>query len=870
MNFQKNIEDALQLSSSPVSLINGKWRVVERKKLWQELGSKIFDRHLKKIKQCAVTVLSEHDPQFDLPPDERYAANIYGKVLKYSTELRRGLAETLALLGTNPDALTNFSPQHQGWKPRDTAVLAVREILENADWVLWGSLNDLLPALAEAAPREFLDAVENALDQSPCPFDELFSQEHGGAGGRNYLTGLLWALETLAWDDDHLVRVCVILGELAARDPGGNWANRPANSLTEIILPWHPQTIAPIERRKVAVKTLVDEVPDVAWKLLISLLPRQHQMSSGTHKPAWQNTIPDDWEARVTSEDYWEQVTSYAEMAVSMAINDIDKLAQLIGILDKLGSPYFDKLLEHLSSEEICGKPEDQRLKLWTHLTEFASRHRRFSNEEWALNDERVSKIEDVAAKLAPKNPFNLHRRLFSYSAFDLYAESETGEERLNQDRQQAIKEILAHGGMDMVLKFAESVESPWDVGRSLGAIAEVENDNRILPALLETENTNLAQLTSAYVSCRQYINGWKWVDSFDTLNWSASQIGQFLSYLPFLKETWHRVTNWLGKSEKEYWRKTSANPYRDHIDGDLGFAIDKLIEYDRPYTAIRCLRQMKHNKQPLDKFRSVKALMAAISSQESPEEISVHNIIEIIKDLQNDPDIDPDTLFQIEWAYLNLLDEPYFADTSPKSLENRLASDPEFFCEMIRLIYRSKKETESPKKFSEREKAIAENAYKLLDKWKIPPGKQLDGQFLPEKFTEWLTQTKDVCEESGHLEVAIMHIGKVLIHAPSDPEDLWIHRTVASALNARDAKKMRDYFWIGILNSRGVHKIDPTGKPERELAEKYKQKAEEVEDAGYHRFADTLRRLAERYEREAETYIAEHDAEMRMFQDKS
>ena len=105
---------------------------------------------LEALKQCAVTVLSE-------------------KALKYSNGLQKGLAETLALLGTNPGALTNFLPQHQGWKPKDTANLAVREIFENADWVLWGSLNDLLPVLAEASPNEFLDVVENAFAPIPLP-----------------------------------------------------------------------------------------------------------------------------------------------------------------------------------------------------------------------------------------------------------------------------------------------------------------------------------------------------------------------------------------------------------------------------------------------------------------------------------------------------------------------------------------------------------------------------------------------------------------------------------------------------------------------------------------------------------------------------
>ena len=840
------LREMLQQAISPVTFINGRWQVMDRKGMWQALGGRVFDDTLDALKQCAITVLSEHDPRFELPPDERYAANIYGKILKYSTGLRKGLAETLALLGTDPDALTNFSQQHQGWKPKDTANLAVREIFENADWVLWGSLNDLLPVLAEASPNEFLDAVENALNQFPGPFDELFSQERGGVEGRNYLVDLLWALETLAWDVEYLVRACVILGELAARDPGGHSLNRPANSLATILLPWLPQTTAPIAKREVAIKTLMNEVPDVAWNLLISLLPRQRQRSFRTRKPAWRNTIPDDWVDGVTQEERMKQVVSYAEMAVSIASNDIDKLSQLVGDLNHLPKPSLDKLLEHLSSEEICNKRENQRFKLWTKLTEFTAIHRHSSESKWALSDKILSKIEDVAAKIAPENPFYLHRRLFSSHAFLLYEESETGEERLNQDRQQAIKEIMADGGMDMVLQFAESVEFPWDVGRSLGTIAQAETDKYILPALLETENTKLALFASAYVSCRQYINGWKWVDGFDTSNWSAVQIGQFLSYLPFTKETWHRATDWLDKSEKEYWTRTSARPY--HADSDLGFAIDKLIEYDRPHAAIKCLlHQMKYNKQPLDKARSVKALMDAISSQEPLPEMGTHTIIEIIEALQDDPDTDPDDLFQIEWAYLSLLAQY----TSPKTLENRLSSDPEFFCEVIRLIYRSEKETEPAKEFSEQEKAVAENAYKLLDNWMTLPGTQSNGQFLPEQFTEWLNRTKETCDESGHLEVALLHIGQVLIHVPPDPEGLWIHRTVASALNAKDVEEMRNGFWTGMFNSRGVYEIDPMGKPERELAQKYKQKAKEVENAGYHRIAVILRKLAERYEQD-------------------
>jgi len=155
--------------------------------------------------------------------------------------------------------------------------------------------------------------------------------------------------------------------------------------------------------------------------------------------------------------------------------------------------------------------------------------------------------------------------------------------------------------------------------------------------------------------------------------------------------------------------------------------------------------------------------------------------------------------------------------------------------------------------------KAIATNAWRLLHEWKTPPGLRDEEGFSAEHFNEWLQRVKTLCRESGHLEVALIKIGEVLIHAPSDPDGLWIHRTVATALNDRDAEDMRNGFRTGAYNSRGVHYVDPTGKPERELAEKYRSKAEAVENAGFQRFAVTLRELADSYEREAERIIDEH-----------
>lgn len=854
----KKAREILHCPDSPLSLKNGIWKVVNRAELWSLLGSRILDQNLDTFRSLAVSVLKEPDPAFELPAEERYAASIHGKVLKCSHVLRKGIAEGLANLGSRPEACANCS---QG-KAEATCVLVIRELLTNADWVLWGSLNGLLPTMAEAAPGEFLDAVEKAMRLTPCPFDELFSQEGNGITGDNYLTGLLWALEGLAWDEQHMVRVCVALAELASHDPGGQWANRPSNSLATILLPWLPQTLAPVEKRKVAVQTVLKECPDIAWNLIIQLLPNQRQSSSESHKPNWRKTIPDDWEKGVTHQEYCQQASFYAELAVAAAGQDTARLSALIDYFDNLLEPAFDQLLQALASQPISELPEEQRLSIWDHLTKFTNKHRRFADAKWALPDEMIARIEHVAGQLAPTNPFNLYHHLFTDCYFDLYEKNGDWEEqrkKLDARRETAISKIFQQDGVVGVIRFAESVSSPDQVGHALGVIADDVFERALLPHFLDPGDNKRHSLVSGFILRRYYLEGWKWCDDLDKSDWTPEQKGQFLACLPFTKETWDRASDWLQAHESEYWTRTGANAYQ--ADGDLAIAIEKLIEHGRPHAAINCLGMMLQNKQPIDSNQCVRALLAALSSSEPSYAMDGDDdIVELIKFLQAEPTVNQDDLFRVEWAYVPLLDRHRGA--APQLLESRLANDPEFFCEVIRLIYRSKKEDQPSREPTEESKAIATNAWRLLHEWRTPPGTQQDGKFSEERFTEWLQRVKEVCTESGHLEVALINIGEVLILAPPDPDGLWIRRAVAAALNDREADDMRDGYRTGTYNLRGVHCVDPTGKPERELAEQFRSKAEEVENAGFQRFAVTLRGLADSYDREAERIIAEHKQE--------
>ena len=141
--------------------------------------------------------MGEADPRLELQPDQRWAANIYGHNRRFSGHLRRGLAETYAMLAGRSERTLDHA------NPASRADALVRELFATpTDANRWYALADVLPLLAEAAPVAFLDAVERGPVADEAVRACLFQQD--GVIGGSRVAHLLWALERLAWSADHL------------------------------------------------------------------------------------------------------------------------------------------------------------------------------------------------------------------------------------------------------------------------------------------------------------------------------------------------------------------------------------------------------------------------------------------------------------------------------------------------------------------------------------------------------------------------------------------------------------------------------------------------------------------------------------------
>lgn len=830
----------------PVLLDGKKFKPVARYETWQQLAPFLTDADLIRFGAAAVKVLLETAPELEVPKQERHLAGMREMPATYSQSLKEGLAETLALLGAKGRQLPVSANLAEGIA-RET----VARLLKGADWKRWASLSSVAPKLAEAAPAEFLDALDATLaklDQSP--LKEVFAARGDAPFGRNYHAGLLWALEVLAWSSDHLNRVVTILTRLAQFPLPANIGNNPLATLRGIFITWLPQTLASVEARKAAVECVIEEDPKIGWKLLLGVLPEGHQMGHNNQKPHWRdNWFPAEWSEGVTRAEMYRQVKNYAELAVKLAMDDLGKLVELIERWEHLPKEVFQSVLTYLESDAAKARPMAERFSLWEKLANEVGRHRKYAGSDWAMPEEELQRLDKAAEAIKPSDPAVIHRRLFNdydhhfFTGDDYNAEAK----KVAQMRTDAVGEILQANGAGYFLEMAKSVKLPLELGGALGRLGKVEIGPLILPGLLESEKP-LFELMAGYVWARYYQATIDWVKSIDVASWSPAQVGIFFARLPFRPDVWELAEARLGDIRWEYWRRICPNPYQ--AQGHLRDAAQKSLDNGRPEIAVACLNAMHHLNEKVPTTLAIAAVKQLVTSSDAIQRFNQHELLEVIKAIQEAPDAKEDDVYEIELQCLPLLDR--FSGGRPVFLERRLANVPAFFHEVITVCFRSEQDAEKGVEPNPDVKARAQHVFGLIYNWHTPPGTTRENKLDEAVFANWFAEVQAMCEASGHWSIAQQMIGKALMYGPAGLVDIINLPLVAKTLDAPGHDHVRRGLRMEIFNSRGVHGFT-RGKEELEIAQRHREHATKYDLAKYPRIAETLRSLAEGYEREAE-----------------
>lgn len=856
--FIGNLKKWLYQPDPPILKIGEIWRLTSPLDAFFALSPFLIRDDFEKLKEVSLKVLREIAPSLDLDPEKRWMAPVYGKEAKYSKTLREGIVQTLVLIAVFGDNVKELDLPYS-YLPQTWVDCVIRELLDNADWKLWYSLSGVLPFIAEASPSSFLDAVEDSLSQELPPIMGMFSETDDILTSHSAHPSLLWALEGLAWDPNLLGRVTLILGKLAGLDPGGKLANRPINSLRTIFLLWSPHTFATLEQRLKTLDVLIEREPEIGWKLLISLMPRNHDSCIPTYKPRWRQ-FSEKTDNKITVKEYVESISGIMDRILSNIDKDDKKWAEIMEHYSSLLPQEREKVLKKLSNSIDLIK--DGQIDLWNKLREILSHHRSFPEAEWALPEEELKKIEKIYNRLEPYDIIKRYVWLFD----DYWPNLPDGEKKsdytefeqiVTQKRIKAIQDIKVELGIEGLIRLAEQSKNPQIVGNTTAELPLTDNEEEFLLSLLNAKDKQVT-FVQGYICRKSFKSGSVWIKKVIgtalSEQWSFGEVINLFLVLPQNRETWNLLEKFTPQIQQEYWEKIQPRFFDLPIEDKI-YALEKLISVKRYFTALDTAAMFAEEIPP----KIIADLLRKAALEKSIDDFRVVNpwdIEKLFKTLDQSREIGRDKIAELEWLYLPILASEG-SERPPKMLHQELSTNPEFFAEVIKYVYKPKSESKDEEREElpqELKKQRARLAWQLLNTWKSIPGSDSSGKIDYQKLKSWVDKARDICIKLNRLEVCDKHIGQVLAYAVPDEDGNWPPEEVCRIIDEIQSKELESGFENGILYSERkvfVKSSFEGGTQERALAERYRKHAEKLSTA-FPKTASILRRIAESYELEA------------------
>ena len=813
----EEVEDALQQAArgaDPIfSNVGSVWSVVSPSDYWDHVKPQLTGADLERLERIVQDVLGVVDPALDLPVEERWLAAIRGKSRVHSRELRRGLATTLALIGTKGEKSSLNSGLIGG--PWVSQVLFALFTRVNADesGQLWASLTDVLPLLAEAAPDVFLRALDIAIAHPEILISQMFTDNRDDSfTTASPHTGLLWALEVTAWLPEHYGQSINALAGLAQIDPGGRLSNRPFGTLKDILRPWLPQTLVGFEERMGGLRTLVRRFPATGAKLLIALLPEEHDLATPNAKPKFRVEVPEL--RRADRREYVEAATMLVTELVPLLRDQAQLWPDFIPHLPDLLPADRERVYAELPGV-IEPMAREQRTALWGAAQDLIRRHREFIDTWWALPEDELGRLETAITAAEPPDPRDTWRWLFddTHPDIGIGKVADEYEATVGQLRVKALKQIIDAYGMTGLEQYVVTIKYPRLMGRVLADAAGV--DRSAVIGHLDDEDGHLSEFAMGYADQMAQRNlqfPFEHLNRFEGRQLAQARLLQVVADLP---AAWAKAKELGQEVDQAYWAEFT-------IWGRGNFTlVDEasrgLLDHGQPAAALDLMQLYMHGGRHRPNPDYVMEGLSSLGSGDGDlGRLSSYELETLIEYLRQS-DADEDAVAMLEWKALPAL------GFEPRGLflERKLARDPEFFVQILSLCFRSNNTDEA----SNVPQDVATNAYQLLRSWQTIPGTAGRGEPVDaDALAAWYATAELLLIEVGRLDIGQEVIGQVLAHAPADEDGLWPCEPVRSFVEQVASERLEAGLRVECFNKRGVTRrsLDEGGAQEYALADQY------------------------------------------------
>ncbi len=850
----------LLVADPPLIKVGTVWVLKSPIDTWFLIARYVNESMFQRYRQVVKNVLLQIDPKYELTADQRWAAAIYGKAPHHSDWLREGLGGSLAIISVFGDQATNIDSL------QDVIDQTVSEILESSNSMEhWASLDDISPLLAEAAPDVFLEVVRKQLTKHPQIFSDLMKDDIGGLFGECNHSGLLWALEALAWSSTYFSRAVEILRGMATIDTGGRYSNRPANSLTDIFMPIWPQTYATTQERVVQLDNLISKDVKLVWNFTKSYHSRAH--FSEAYRFRWRDygNLRTGLEPETNSQEYKRELVIRLENLACTRENILNAMEVFSRLPDYIQTALISNLIQ---IDKALFSPDEVKL-LCSHI-------RNAMNWISSYGQEPERKILTLLKKLLTKfiPEYVLDRVGWLLDNPRPYLPEVSRKDLARRDKELAIqraeaaREVLDKVSLEEIVKFSSRITYVGVLGKALGkAIKDDEEDDRVLFFFAKHANNHL--LISSYSWGRTEKVGDEWVEvairKLKNEGLYTPEIGaQLYLGIPEGSDTWKKVENSDAELEIQYWKHARGyNP--DNTNENTQFAAEKFLMAKRPQAALEIAGD--HDVSlPSDLLRQIIVdLFQEPSEGLHMDSMTNYYLSNVFRQLQERKELTDEEIAKLEWPFASIFSDMNDHQIISFSIHKLLEKDPAFFCDLLGMIYKREDKKPSPRHeglSSEQSRKLMMNAKNVLDSWRTYPGINEKGKLDADKLSEWVKDVRKICVEQKLSKIGDIELANVLARTPYDTDGCWPHTATRKIIEELDNRLINRHIQSYVYNSRGVTTRGPYdgGIQERSLSENY-QKMSKLVASDWPITASILKGISDHYAREANR--EDQDAEL-------
>jgi len=865
---EERVARLLQFDDCPVWSVGQYRGVASKKDALFAVAKAVTAADIDNFLFLAEIVLSESDPALELPEDKRWAAGIYGKVRNHSAVLRKGVCETLVILSVHGNSLFR---KRLGLDIETMVASLIQRLLTPLTLDKLLSHDRDLPRYAEAAPDKVLALLENDLRQPEPVIHGLMKPAESGIFGNCPRTGLLWALECMAWNPRHLVRVSSILAQLSRIRIDDNWANKPIASLDAIYRAWMPQTAASLEERIKALEVLIRRFPDIAWHVCVSQFDHFPRFGSYSARPHWRSEASSAGQP-VSHKESYDFTRKALGFAIAWSEHDEATLGDLVERLDAMPDVDQTAVWDRIDAWIEATSDDHARAALRERIRRFA--FTRFGRKR-GLNPTTRERAREAHARLTPRDLVTRHAWLFTKEWVEESADEIEDEnydftkrrERIHALRLEAMKEIWEQRGFGGAMALLAGSEAPMAIGRYIAAaLVGAGEITGFLRRCLAASSEAARKMDGCMQGLLQAVDEATREAVFAAFKQESppDDLVRLLKCAPFFAHTWRLLDQVDGNVRTRYWREVFAC-WDLHTDAELTELIDRLLEVGRPRAAFNAVH-MNWDRVETSRLKRLLREVATTSEElETTSRLGAYEISKALQSLDGRAGVSVAEMAQLEFMFIGALDD---SEHGIPNLESQLAESPSLFVQAVALTYKRRDNGEDPPGWriedEDRRPAVALAAHRLLEQISRIPGTEKDGTIRTEVLQQWLTEARHLCAQHGRAEIGDQCIGKWLSRAPSKDNGVWPCQPICEAMEAIASEHIAIGFRIGVINARGAHWRAAGGSQERELAAEYRSWAQQLA-FDYPYVSSVVESIAASYDREAEWHDSEENVRKRV-----